>query len=293
MHADGYAGFEDLYRFCAIREVACMAHGRRKFVVIHRSLGSPIAEEAIGRIAQLYDVETEARGSPPDVRKGFRKAHAAPVFDALEIWLALQRATIPGKSPLAAAIRHALTRIERLRPDLDHHILDLDNNTDARGMRAIIPGQKNNLVVGAQPSGKAAAIAYVLIEKANLNAVDLQGWLAETLARIPDQKLTKVDDLLPWKSRGSRSVGTLASTTKAVTFVTLGVCAAVANMLRLAGNSTKGIKTMAWRCRATHPQATGQVTALLTLRHQRRARQRRAGFAFVSRSSPSDARRIL
>uniref|UniRef100_UPI003899FAF4 IS66 family transposase n=1 Tax=Tabrizicola oligotrophica TaxID=2710650 RepID=UPI003899FAF4 len=45
-------------------EHACMAHVRRKFVDIHRSQGSPIAEEAIGRIAQLYAVEKEARGSP-------------------------------------------------------------------------------------------------------------------------------------------------------------------------------------------------------------------------------------
>lgn len=49
MHADGYAGFEDLYRSGAVREVACMAHVRRKFVDIHRSQGSPIAEEAIAR----------------------------------------------------------------------------------------------------------------------------------------------------------------------------------------------------------------------------------------------------
>lgn len=68
MHADGYAGFEDLYRSGVIREVACMAHVRRKFVDIHRSQGSPIAEEAIGRIAQLYVVEKEARGLPPDRR---------------------------------------------------------------------------------------------------------------------------------------------------------------------------------------------------------------------------------
>jgi transposase len=85
MHADGYAGFEDLYRSGAIREVACMAHVRRKFVDIHRSQGSPIAEEAIGRIAQLYAVEKEARGSPPDRRAELRKAHAAPVFDDLEV----------------------------------------------------------------------------------------------------------------------------------------------------------------------------------------------------------------
>ena len=68
MHADGYAGFEDLYRSGAIREVACMAHVRRKFVDIHRSQGSPIAEEAIGRIAQLYAVEKQAKGSPSERR---------------------------------------------------------------------------------------------------------------------------------------------------------------------------------------------------------------------------------
>ncbi len=49
MHADGYAGFEDLYRSGTIREVACMAHARRKFVDIHRSQGSPIAEDALPR----------------------------------------------------------------------------------------------------------------------------------------------------------------------------------------------------------------------------------------------------
>jgi Transposase IS66 family len=99
MHADGNAGFEELYRSGAIREVACMAHVRRKFVDIHRSQGSPIAEEAIGRIAQLYSVEKEARGSPPDRRAELRITHAAPVFDDLEVWLAMQLTTISGKSP--------------------------------------------------------------------------------------------------------------------------------------------------------------------------------------------------
>jgi hypothetical protein len=144
MHADGYAGFEELYRSGAIREVACVAHVRRKFVDIHRSQGSPIAEEAIGRIARLYAVEKEARGSPPDRRAELRRAHAAPVFDDLEVWLAMQLTTISGKSPLAGAIRYALTRMERLRPYLDHGILELDNNAAERGMRAIALGQKNS-----------------------------------------------------------------------------------------------------------------------------------------------------
>lgn len=65
MHADGYAGFEDLYRSGDIREVACMAHVRRKFVDVHKAQGSAIADEAIMRIAELYAVEKVARACRP------------------------------------------------------------------------------------------------------------------------------------------------------------------------------------------------------------------------------------
>ena len=84
-----------------------------------------------------------ARGSPPAPRTELRKTHATPVFDDLEQWLAMQLATISGKSPLAGAIRYALTRMERLRPYLGHGILELDNNAAERGMRAIALGRKN------------------------------------------------------------------------------------------------------------------------------------------------------
>jgi transposase len=129
MHADGYAGFEDLYRSGDIREVACMAHVRRKFVDVHKAQGSAIADEAIRRIAELYAVEKVARGLPPDKRTAIRQVEAKPAFDSLEAWLNTQLPSISGKSPLASAIRYALTRMARLRPYLDHGILEIDNNT--------------------------------------------------------------------------------------------------------------------------------------------------------------------
>ena len=134
----------------------------------------------------------------PSAGSRLRQAAAAPVFDDLEAWLAEQLPRISGKSPLAAAIRYALTRMERMRPYLDNGILELDNNAAERGMRAIALGRKNYLFVGSEAGGKAAAIAYTLIETAKLNGVDPQAWLADTLARIPDYKITKVDELLPW-----------------------------------------------------------------------------------------------
>jgi len=88
--------------------------------------------------------------------------------------------------------------MKRLRPYLDHGFLELDNNTAKRAMRSVVVGRKNHRFVGSQTGGRAAAIAYTLIETAKLNRVNPQAWLADTLACTPDYKITRVDDLLPW-----------------------------------------------------------------------------------------------
>jgi transposase len=198
MHADGYAGFNDLYKTGKITEVACMAHIRRKFVDVHKSQGSAIAEEAIKRIAKLYGVEKEVRGRPPDERQMARQSQSKPRFDDLEVWLHAQLTKISGKSPLAVAIRYALTRMKKMRPWLDHGFLELDNNAAERSMRPIALGRKNYLFMGSKRGGKSAAIAYTLIETAKLNSVDPQAWLTDVLARIADHKINRIDELLPW-----------------------------------------------------------------------------------------------
>ena len=165
---------------------------------MQQSQGSAIAEEAIKRIADLYAVEKQARGKPPEDRARIRQAKAKPILDDLEIWLAAQLPRISGKTPLASAIRYAITRMKRLRPYIDHGILELDNNTAERAMRPISLGRKNYLFMGSERGGKSAAIAYSLIETAKLNGIDPQAWLTDVLGRIADHKITRIDELLPW-----------------------------------------------------------------------------------------------
>jgi len=199
MHADGYAGFNELYRSGRIREVACLAHIRRKFVDVFQSQGSTIAEEAIKRIAELYAIEQQARGLPPEDRVRLRQAQARPILDDLEVWLQAQLRKISGKSELARAIRYALTRMKKLRPYLDHGFLEPDNNSAERSMRCVALGRKNFLFLGSERGGQSAAIAYTLIETAKLNGVDPQAWLTDVLSRIADHKINRIDELLPWR----------------------------------------------------------------------------------------------
>ncbi len=198
VHADGYAGFNGLFGENKAREMACMAHIRRKFVDVHASQGSSIAAETIQRIAKLYEIEKRARGKPPPERSALRQAYAKPIFDDLEDWLGSQLTRISGKSPLAAAIRYALSRLPKARPYLDNGHLELDNNCAERAMKPIALGRKNYLFMGSEGGGKSAAIAYTLIETAKLNGIDPQAWLTWVLAQIADHKINRINELMPW-----------------------------------------------------------------------------------------------
>ena len=198
MHADGYAGFNDVFGTDKASEVACMAHIRRKFVDVFTAQGSAIAEETIKRIAQLYGVEKEVRGQSPEARAALRQDKAKPIFDDLEEWLQAQLPKISGKSPLAKAIRYALNRMPKTRPYLDNGFLELDNNTVERAMKPVAIGRKNWMFAGSESGGKAMAIAFTLIQTAKLNGVDPHACLTDTLARIADHKITKLDELMPW-----------------------------------------------------------------------------------------------
>ena len=175
-----------------------MAHVRRKFVDVFASQGNAIAEEAIRRIAELYAVEKNVRGKSHDARVALRQSRSKPIFDDLEAWLHAQLPKLSGKSPLAQAIRYALGRMKKMRGYLENGFLELDNNSAERSIRCVALGRKNYLFVGSKGGGKAAAIAYTLIETAKLNGVDPQAWLTWVLQRLPDHKINRIEDLMPW-----------------------------------------------------------------------------------------------
>jgi len=198
VHADGYTGFNGLFGENKADEQACMVHVRRKFVDIFEREGSAIAKEVIERIADLYGVEKEARGMTPEVRIALRQAKAKPIFNDLEVWLQAQLPKISGKTPLAQAIRYALGRMPKARAYLNNGMLELDNNICERSIRPIALGRKNYLFMGSIGGGKAAAIAYTLIETAKMNKVDPEAWLTWVLTHVADHKINRIDELMPW-----------------------------------------------------------------------------------------------
>jgi transposase len=110
--ADAYAGFNALYAAerqpGPVMPVACWAHARRKFHDVYAARQSPIAQEALGRIAALYAVEKTIGGRPPDERYQARQERSRPVAEDLFVWMETTLPKLSGRSDLAAAVHYAL-----------------------------------------------------------------------------------------------------------------------------------------------------------------------------------------
>ena len=198
LQADGYAGFNRLYETGRVQEVGCWAHVRRPFYELDAVGDSPTAREALERIQALFAIEAEIRGRPAAERQAISQARAGPLLEDLHRWFHATLAKLSRKSPLAVAIRYALTRWTALTRYLNDGRLELDNNAAERALRAVALGRKNFLFLGADTGGERAEAIYTLIGTAKLNGLNPEAYLCHVLERIADHPINRIDELLPW-----------------------------------------------------------------------------------------------
>ena len=206
LQADAFPGFNRLYQQGVIAEAACWAHVRRKFYELFEAHASPIAKEALDRIAALYGIEKEIRGRPPDERKEIRLARARPLLDSMNAWFKESLSKLSKKSEVTAAIHYALGRWTQLLRYVDDGGLEIDNNAAERALRAVALGRKNYLFAGSDTGGERAAAMYSLLGSAKLNGLDPEAYLSHVLTRIADHPINRIAELLPWNVNLLRTV---------------------------------------------------------------------------------------
>lgn len=210
IQADAYAGYEALTRSTSppganrtrIAHAACWAHARRKLYDEQARTGSPIAEEALRRIGELYDIERAIAGLSPEQRLAARAAQAAPKLEELRAWMEAERRRLSSKNPLAKALQYVLSRWDVLARYTTDGRIGIDNNPAERALRGIAVTRKNFLFLGSDRGGERAAIIYTALETARLNGLDPEAWLADVLARLAGGHSQRdLDQLMPWNWR--------------------------------------------------------------------------------------------
>ncbi len=192
----------------AIALAACWAHARRKFYEFHQATASPIAAEALRRIAELYAIEISIRGRSAGERRQVRQADSRPLVEAMKPWLETELRRVPNSGGLANAIRYALTRWPALCRFLNDGRIELDNNPVERAIRPVALGRKNHLFAGSDGGAQRWATICSLIATAKLNDVEPYAYLKDVLERMSDgYPASRLDDLLPcnWKTENPKT----------------------------------------------------------------------------------------
>ena len=161
-----------------------------------------IAAQALRRIADLYAIERDIRGQPPDVRQAQRLARAGPLLQEMHAWLSQLVGRVSAKSELAKAIGYSLTRWQALTRYCQDGRIEMDNNAAERALRGVALGRGNYLFMGSDAGGERAAAIYSLVQTAKLNGIDPEAYLREVLGRIADHPINRIDELLPWAVAG-------------------------------------------------------------------------------------------
>ena len=193
---DGFAGYKAGFEG-GITEIGCMAHARRKFFDLHVANKSQLAEQALHSIGGLYEVERKAKEMSDEDRWRLRQEMAIPIAEKLHEWMLAQLELVPEGSATAKALDYSLKRWVALTRYLNDGAVPIDNNRVENTIRPWALGRSNWLFAGSLRSGKRAAAIMSLIQSARMNGHDPFAYLKDVLTRLPTQRASAIDQLLP------------------------------------------------------------------------------------------------
>jgi transposase len=201
---DDYGGYDTVFRREGCVEAGCLAHARRKFDELAKANASPVAEQAIVRIARIYRIESQAREMEAQARLAHRQQFSRPLWNELHAWMKLERTRVPDGGGIAAALDYSLRRWNALGRFLADGDVSVDNNHIENLMRPWALGRKSWLFAGSELAGKRAAMVMSLVQSAKLHGHDPWVYLKDVLERLLAHPNNRIDELLPhrWTPAG-------------------------------------------------------------------------------------------
>jgi len=206
---DDYSAYDVIFKRTGSTEAGCLAHARRRFDELVKANASPVAAQAVQRIARIYRLESQAREMTVEDRLAHRQLYTRPLWDELHVWMQQERTRVPDGGGIAAALDYSLKRWMALGRFLSDGAVSVDNNHAENLIRPWSLGRKAWLFCGSELAGKRAAVVMSLVQSAKLHGHDPWVYLKDVLERLLAHPNHRIDELLPhcWTPPAALTVG--------------------------------------------------------------------------------------
>ena len=163
IHTDAYSGYNAV---SGVKRCLCYTHLRRAFVdALPKDIHTPEASkpaEAILRLNQFFNIESELEALPPDQKKKERLIREKPLLEAFWSWAEKSAIGELPKSKLSKAFHYALNNREGFWNYLEDGNCSISNSLAENCIRPFVIGRKNWLFSGSPKGAEASAGIYTL-----------------------------------------------------------------------------------------------------------------------------------
>lgn len=200
LQCDGYTVYDKIGTNPDITLAGCLVHARRKF---HDALDSDKkrAQTALEIFRKMYLEERAIKEeeAPNDFtqRKLLRDQKIKPLLVQIKTWIEQEQFNVLPKSPIGKAMTYFINQYPKLEAIFEDGRIELDNNLIENAIRPMAIGRKNYLFCGSHDAAQNAAMLYSFFGSCKMQNINPREWLQDTLQKIPDHSIQKLEELLP------------------------------------------------------------------------------------------------
>ncbi|MCR9229250.1 MAG: IS66 family transposase [Flavobacteriaceae bacterium] len=199
VQCDGYSVYDKIGVDPDIAMTGCLVHARRKFVDA-RDQDKARAEKALALFSEIYSRERaikETAAVDAEMRKELRLQKVLPLLQEVKTWIQEEQFKVFPKSAMGKAMTYFLNQCPKFEVIFEDGRIELDNNLFENAIRPLALGRKNFLFAGSHKAAQDAAMLYSFFGSCKMQGIDPQEWLEDTLQKIPDHNIQKLEELLP------------------------------------------------------------------------------------------------
>jgi transposase len=183
--SDVFSGYRKCTEGTSIANCYCHAHARRKFVEAELTSANE-ATPVIDLYKQLYQIEAEIKGRPPDQKKAERQRRSKPILELMRTYV--EQLQVLPKSAIGKAQSYLLKHWVGLTQFLNHGEIPIDNNQSERGLRSPVVGRKNYYGNHSPKGARTTAVLYSIMQSCKQNQIDPQVYLKSTVHALLTQQ---------------------------------------------------------------------------------------------------------